>query len=158
MKNNERIVTAAVTQNGMALEHVSAEMKGYDEVVLAAIQYGSKNGWDKDNSKIVLDNWGIAEQMKQSELAKGCWLVSDVGPRTHPSNCQRNVVALFVVQHSEPCRQYAIIYEICYLYHYNCNNFVIHLVLPIYVQVTYQGTPVGIHGMLQVQRCPRLAR
>ena len=41
MKNTQKVVLAAVKQNGRALEHASVDMRNNEEVVLAAVQEDS---------------------------------------------------------------------------------------------------------------------
>ena len=90
MKNDATIVRAAVQRNGWALKEAGEVMKADPEIVLAAFGSGSsKEGWDEDNCNWILDNWGIAETVKQNERvrrmaglsamgAKSGWLLSTV--------------------------------------------------------------------------------
>ena len=71
MKNDATIVRAAVQRNGWALKEAGEVMKADPEIVLAAFGSGSsKEGWDEDNCNWILDNWGIAETVKQNERVR----------------------------------------------------------------------------------------
>ena len=72
IKANEAIVTALVTQNGLALEHASEEMKGNLPIVTAAVQSLRKaytsledNYWNG-----LLTKWGTSKDMRRKALAK----------------------------------------------------------------------------------------
>ena len=72
MKNNEAIVTAAVQQNGLALQYASEEMKGDEQIVLAAVQsYLKEAPFMKGNTGNIYSFWpGLSEHMKRNSRVR----------------------------------------------------------------------------------------